>query len=142
MDFMFWTWAVLFLIGIALEIYTRKCIVVWVSPAAFSAAILAICEVDIIWQAVIFAAIYFVGLLLAHLFIIPKISLDVTVDNIIGKRCVVTEVLDNYVGSGQVKLGGQYWSARAVSDDTVYEVGERLFVVALEGVKLICKKKR
>ena len=139
---MFWVWVAVLVIGIALELYTKKYIVLWVCPASFSTAILAVCKVDLIWQAVIFAAVYFVGLLLAYVFIIPKVRDDITVDNIIGKRCVVTEVVDNYVGSGQVRLGSQYWSARAVSDDSVYEVGESLFVVALEGVKLICKKRR
>ena len=62
------------------------------------------------------------------------------IEAIIGERCVVTEKVDNYVGCGQVKVKGQIWSARGVGEDDVFEVGEILHVVAIEGVKVICKK--
>jgi len=39
-----------------------------------------------------------------------------------------------------VKVKGQIWSARGVGDDDVFESGEILHVVAIEGVKVICKK--
>ncbi len=60
---------------------------------------------------------------------------------VVGKGCVVTEKIDNYAGCGQVKIKGQIWSARGVQEDDVFEIGERLKVVAIEGVKLICRKK-
>lgn len=64
----------------------------------------------------------------------------VTLDSIIGEKCTVVEKIDNYAGSGLVKVKGQTWSARGVSDEDVFEVGETLQVVALEGPKLVCKK--
>ena len=62
------------------------------------------------------------------------------IDAIVGERCVVTERVDNYAGCGQVKIKGQIWSARGVDDDDVFEEGDVLCVVAIEGVKVICKK--
>ena len=62
------------------------------------------------------------------------------IDAIVGERCVVTERVDNYAGCGQVKIKGQIWSARGVDDDDVFEEGDVLRVVAIEGVKVICKK--
>ena len=62
------------------------------------------------------------------------------IEAIIGERCVVTEKIDNYVGCGQVKIKGQIWSARGVDEDSVFDEGEILHVVAIEGVKVICKK--
>ena len=56
------------------------------------------------------------------------------------KRCVVTETIDNFAGCGQVKVNGQSWSARGTYDDDVFEVGETLKIVAVEGVRLICNK--
>lgn len=67
-------------------------------------------------------------------------KISIGLDNIVGERCVVTETVDNYVGCGLVKVKGQVWAARGVGDDDVFEVGETLSVVAIEGVKLICKK--
>lgn len=62
------------------------------------------------------------------------------IDSIVGTRCTVTEKIDNYAGCGLVKVNGQYWAARGASDDDVFEIGESLRVVAMEGVKLICRK--
>ena len=39
-------------------------------------------------------------------------------DNIVGKKCIVTETVDNYAGCGQVKVNGQSWSARAAALST------------------------
>ena len=66
----------------------------------------------------------------------------ISVENIIGDRCKVVETIDNYAGCGLVKVKGQVWSARGVDEDDIFEVGETLLVVAIEGVKLICKKFR
>ena len=65
---------------------------------------------------------------------------DVSLESVIGERCVVTERIDNFSGCGQVKVNGQGWSARGAYENDTFEVGESLMVVAIEGVKLICKK--
>ena len=67
-------------------------------------------------------------------------SSEVSLDEIIGERCKVIETVDNYVGCGLVRVKGQVWAARGVDDDDVFEIGEHLTVVAIEGVKLICRK--
>ena len=61
-------------------------------------------------------------------------------DNIVGKRCIVTEKIDNFAGCGQVKVNGQSWSARGAYDGDVFEVGDSLIIVAIEGVRLVCVK--
>ena len=61
-------------------------------------------------------------------------------ENIVGKKCLVTERIDNFAGCGQVKVNGQSWSARSAYDDDCFEVGEMLSIVAIEGVRLICLK--
>ena len=65
---------------------------------------------------------------------------EFTLDSIVGKKCIVTERIDSYAGCGQVKVNGQCWSARGVFDDDVFEIGESLSIVAIEGVRLICVK--
>ena len=62
------------------------------------------------------------------------------IDTIVGEKCLVTETIDNFAGCGQIKVKGQLWSARAFFDDDVFESGETLRVVALEGVRAVCKK--
>ena len=53
---------------------------------------------------------------------------------------LVTEKIDNFAGCGQVKVKGQFWSARGFYDDDVFECGESLRIVAIEGVMVVCKK--
>ena len=61
-------------------------------------------------------------------------------EDIVGEKCIVVETVDNIAGCGEVKVKGQVWAARGVCPDDVFEVGEVLNIVAIEGVKLICRK--
>ena len=65
---------------------------------------------------------------------------DAGLEYIIGKKCVVSERIDNYAGCGQVKVNGQCWSARSAYDEEIFEAGETLSIVAIEGVRLVCVK--
>ena len=64
----------------------------------------------------------------------------VSIDSIVGEKCVVTEKIDNFAGCGQIKVKGLLWSARGFFDDDVFECGESLRIVAIEGVMVVCKK--
>lgn len=57
-------------------------------------------------------------------------------DRVIGAEGVVVEAVDNLNATGQVKVGGTVWTARAV-DDTVIPLSARVRVDRIEGVKLI-----
>ena len=61
-------------------------------------------------------------------------------DTVIGLDAVVLEPISNLEAKGQVKVRGQFWSARTVDDDCTYDIGDIVTIVAVEGVKLICKK--
>ena len=65
---------------------------------------------------------------------------EFNLESIIGSRCIVIEKIDNFAGAGLVKVNGTMWAARGAYDGDVFEIGESLNVVAIEGVKLICKK--
>lgn len=67
-------------------------------------------------------------------------SKNVTIDSIVGEKCIVTETIDNFAGCGQIKVRGQLWSARGFYEDDIFECGESLRIVAIEGVKAVCKK--
>ena len=65
---------------------------------------------------------------------------DLNFESIVGEKCLVVEKIDNFAGCGLVKVNGQYWSARGAYEDDTFEIGESLRIVAIEGVKLICRK--
>ena len=65
---------------------------------------------------------------------------SITIENTLGKKCIVTVEVNNFAGRGQVRVGGETFSCRTLFDEDLFEVGERVVVVAVEGPKLVCKR--
>lgn len=63
---------------------------------------------------------------------------ETPLEAMVGKTCIVTERIDPLTG-GQVEVEGNFWAARGLADCEGFDVGTRLVVVAIEGVKLICR---
>ena len=97
--------------------------------------------VKYMWKWIISAVVLVAAAVIVYvIYRLKKVKSFISLEETIGERCVVIETVDNYAGCGLVKVGGQIWSARGVDDDDIFEVGEKLSVVAIEGVKLICRK--
>lgn len=141
MEYLIWAWIAVLAASVVCEVITKKLISVCFLPGALVAAVLALCKVWWIWQLVTFTAVSVIAFVAVRIFI-PKLDRHAPsgIDAIIGERCVVQEKIDNFAGCGLVKIKGQLWSARGVSENDVFEPGQVLSVVAIEGVKLICKK--
>jgi len=138
-----WMWIAVIAVAIIVEVVTDQLVSIWFVPGAIIATILDYFEVGIVWQVLVVLILAAAGIVFAKTFLAKKLDskiIKTNVEAIIGERCVVTEKIDNYVGCGQVKIKGQIWSARGVEEDSVFEEGESLRVVAVEGVKVICKK--
>ncbi len=60
-------------------------------------------------------------------------------DSVIGKVAVVTENVDNVLGTGTVAVEGKPWTARSLSG-AVLNKGSYVRPVAIEGVKLIVEE--
>ncbi len=136
-------WIAIIILAFVVEILTDQLIAVWFVPGAMIGVVMSFFEVGLIWQVLVFLVITCIGIVFGKMFLSKKLKKGMTktnIDAIIGERCVVTEKIDNFAGCGQAKVKGQIWSARGVGEDDVFEVGEALHVVAIEGVKLICKK--
>ena len=137
-----WIWVGIIVLAIVLEVVTDQLVAIWFVPGAIVSIILDCCSVDIIWQILAFLVLSAVGIVISQKFLRKIIlpSVKTNIDAIVGEKCVVTEKIDNFAGIGQAKVKGQIWSARGVDEDSVFDVGEVLTIVAIEGVKLICKK--
>jgi membrane protein implicated in regulation of membrane protease activity len=139
-----WIWIIVLVAAIVVEIFTEQMISIWFVPAALVAMVMEFLSVPPIWQVVAFLILTVAGIIFAKTYLIKKFPLPdhkTNIEAIIGEKCVVTERIDNYAGCGQAKIKGQIWSARGAHEDDVFDEGEILTVVAIEGVKLICVKK-
>jgi membrane protein implicated in regulation of membrane protease activity len=138
-----WGWIALIIVAIVVELLTDQLISIWFVPGAIIATILDFLEVKFIWQMLVVLVLAAAGIVFAKTVLLKGADSKITKTNIeaiIGERCIVTEKIDNYAGCGQVKIKGQIWSARGVGEVDVFEQGDVLHVVAIEGVKVICKK--
>ncbi len=94
---------------------------------------------EIIFLVLAALALVAVTILLVLRFWRKKQTLDTDMDAALGARCVVTEEINNVAGAGLVRHEGHDWAARSLADEDVLPIGKTVTVVAIEGVKLICK---
>ena len=60
-------------------------------------------------------------------------------DSLIGQTALVTQDIDNLNAKGQVKVEGQIWTARSISDDVQLHEGQKVMIESISGVKVIVK---
>ena len=89
---------------------------------------------------IIAIAVAALAIIIVAVFVVKRSRTVATIDNIVGEKCVVTETIDNFAGCGQVRVKGQLWSARGLYEDDIFERGESLRIVAIEGVRAVCRK--
>ena len=63
-----------------------------------------------------------------------------SVESAVGTRCTVIERLDNLAGRGAVSVNDMEWAARTTSDEIIIEAGREVEIIAVEGVKFICRE--
>jgi membrane protein implicated in regulation of membrane protease activity len=129
----------LLLIG---EIITVGFILLWFSIGAVVASIAAKMGMDFYLQVIVFSAVS-IGLLVFTRPIVKRLwkhkEVATNVSSIIGKKGMVVQGINNILGQGQVKIGGEVWSARS-EDESEISLDEQIEVAGVEGVKLIVRK--
>ena len=136
-----WYFIAVIILAIIIELFTKQLFAIWFVPGAIVAFVIDFFYPELLLEIVVCLGFATVGIILSK-FVFNKTKGDVrtNIDAIIGEKCVVTEKIDNFAGCGQARVGSQIWSARGSCETDSFEVGEVLSVVAIEGVKLICKK--
>ena len=138
-----WMWIGIIIAAIAVEATTDQLVSIWFVPGAIIATVIDAFVSNILLEVLVFLVISIVGIFFFRRLFTTRFKSSDTrtnVDAIVGEKCLVTEKIDTFAGCGQVKVKGQVWSARGAADDDVFEPGVTLQVIAIEGVKLICKE--
>ena len=136
-------WLALLLLSGALAAFLARSFFLGFLPGALAAMLLAIFDVTPWVQVLVFVLCAAVGIpffsfLLSSL--VGKRNTPFDIEQVIGRRCPVIELIDNVAGRGAVEVDGLEWAARALTDDALIEKGETVEIIAVEGVKLICRK--
>lgn len=133
-------WLVVFIVLVVFEAATMGLFTIWFAGGALVAFLVSL-FVDM-WavQMVVFLIVSFLLLYFTRPIAMRKFNskrLKTNVEDIAGREAKVTELIDNYNGTGTAMLNGLEWSARSVEDSVVIPVGERVIVKEVRGVKLI-----
>ncbi|KRV49358.1 hypothetical protein AQ490_03815 [Wenjunlia vitaminophila] len=66
----------------------------------------------------------------------PPMEARTGIDALRGRQAVVLERVDNS-GNGRIKLAGEVWSARALDDGQIFEAGQQVDVVEIDGATAV-----
>ncbi len=135
-------WASVIVISVIAEVLTAGLVSIWFVPSALISLILTIFDVSAGIQIIVFILLSaFLIFLFKFVFkdALKTKGAKLNLDAVIGEKGIVVDKIHNIAGSGQVKVHNQVWSARSSDPDRIFEVGEVVSIVAIEGVKLICK---
>ena len=117
---------------------------IWFAGGALVTFFVAMATETLWIQLVVFFAVSFI-LLFATRPIASKYynnkRTKTNVDSLVGEYCKVTEVIDNFNETGTVVLNGMEWTARSV-DESVIEVGAKVKVHGIDGVKVLVGKEK
>jgi membrane protein implicated in regulation of membrane protease activity len=117
------------------EIFTLSFFLGPVSVAAVAAAIVALAGLGLGIQWVVFIAVSLASLAvlrpIAKRHLKTPAQIRTGTAALVGTRAVVLERVDS--DGGQVKIGGEIWSARCYDEDEVLEPGARVDVMEIEG---------
>ena len=135
-------WLIAMIVLLVIEGVVPGLVSIWFALGALAALIAAILNAPLWLQIVWFLVISFVTLYftrpLAKKYVNSKIQ-PTNADRLIGKECVVTEGIDNVLGTGAVTVDGKIWTARTEDQNLRAEPGKKMTVLRIEGVKLIVR---
>lgn len=135
MDLSSWIYLAVFAVATAAALTLSRLLPLAPAGGALSALVASLLADLLYLELILLLAVS--ALLLAVLLFRPR-RRETPLEAMVGSTCTVVERIDPLTG-GQVRVGDGLWAARALLADTAHDVGAVLTVVAIEGVKLICR---
>lgn len=136
-------WLALMILLVIVEVITLGLVCIWFAGGALVAAIVAVFGGPWWLQLIVFVAVSTLLLIftkpVAKKYFTDKIQ-KTNSEDLIGKKVMVTEAVDNVRATGVAVASGLEWTARSGVDGVTFEKGEIALVKAIEGVKLILVK--
>lgn len=123
----------------SLLLYSRASLVL-APPAAVCALIAWLDPAPLLLFGIFLALVIAAYLLYYFLFVRKSGENELSAIGVIGTRCTVTEEIDNVAGSGLALCKKRAFAARALDEDEIIPAGATVSVVAVEGVRLVCKR--
>lgn len=136
-------WLVIMIVLVIVEVVTLGLVCIWFAIGALFAAVVAVFGGPWWLQLIAFVAVSAVTLIftkpIAKKYFTDKIQ-KTNSEDLVGKKVMVTEEVNNSLATGVAVASGLEWTARSKEDGITFEKGEFALVHAIEGVKLILVK--
>lgn len=133
-------WLLLAAIFIVTEIVSLGLTTIWFAGGAFVAAIAAACGANLVIQILCFIVVSVILLVFTRPLAVKHLDAKTektNVEALVGNNAVVITEINNTAGTGQAKVNGMEWTARAKEDTMVIPEGETVRITEIQGVKLI-----
>ncbi len=136
-------WLVVMIALVVVEVITLGLVCIWFAGGALAAALVAVFGGKWWLQLIVFAVVSALLLIftkpIAKKHFTDKIQ-KTNSEDLIGKKVMITEAVDNIRATGVAIASGLEWTARSKEDGITFDKGEIALVHAIEGVKLILVK--
>lgn len=138
---------ILIWIGVAvlmavMEMATVQLVSVWFVIGAVCAAVTGLFTDDIVIQLAVFVSVSLIALLVTRPLVAKikrdNVKVNTNADRLIGQSGVMQTAVADMDEVGQAKVLGGVWSVK--TDNPPLEKGDKVRVLAIEGVKLIVEK--
>ena len=133
MDAWSWIYVGIFLLSLLLVRVLGRFLPLAATPASFFAFVLSLFSLPLYVELTVFFVLLTAALVA---FLLAPRRHETPLEGMVGKACTVTEPILPLVG-GQVEVDGGLWAARALSPQATHRAGDRLVVLAIEGVKVV-----
>ncbi len=139
---------ILFVVGVVLiilEMLTVSTFLIWPGIGVLVAAFASLFTSNVLVLAIVFAiaTLVSIGLLKTKYIklVMPKKKTETSYNEYIGKHAIlINDYIANGVDNGIVRLNGVEWSVKSKKIDESFKAGERVTIIAIEGVHLIIGK--
>ncbi len=136
-------WLGIVVLMLVIEIITLGLTTFWFAGGALVAFIAALLGAPLVLQIILFVVVSVALLVITRpiaLKYFNKSRVKTNAESMIGKEGIVSDTIDNLNGTGQVKIDGMDWTARANDSHRLFEIGETVRVVEIQGVKVIVEE--
>ncbi len=124
------------------EAATMGLVSVWFAAGSLVAMVASMLHAPLFLQIALFLITAAVTLVLTRKFAKQQFNQDrerTNADRVVGMEAIVTETVDNDKPTGQIRAGGQIWTARSLQG-TVIPAGTKVLVRSIRGVKAMVEE--
>ena len=137
---MWQVWLIIAGVCLVIEIMTVGFLVFWFAVGALFAMITSFFTSNIIIQTAVFVIsstiLIFATKPFVKKFANNSSQIKTNVYSIVGKTAIVTEDINSINSTGQIKVGGEVWSAIGINDMNITK-GSEVEILEVKGVKVV-----